>query len=160
MSSQTEEEIVEPNQRLADPENYNLRRRLRQIHDAREFVKEVKNQSLGKELSNPRQNRSGRNRAVAEAVSDYAAELFPILERQERAEEFRDEEIPRTELSVGEYLESRGAPNREPLPYTDSMRVWRIVNQYFEEVAGPKFEDEGLIKERNFDATGEHPKNE
>jgi len=146
---------VQPDQRIADPDNYNLRRRLQQIHDAREFVKEVKNRNLGKELSNPRKDTSGRNRAVAEAVTDYATELLPVLSRQGERELFRDEDIGDQELTVGDFIDDRGAPDGNPLAYTVSMKVWTICNRHFEDVAGPQFEDAGLPREKGFDATGE-----
>jgi len=151
---------VEPEKRLADPDNYNLRRRLRQLHDAREYVKEVKNQALNSELSNPRQSNDSRDRAVAEAVTDYATELLPVLRRREHADEFRSEDVGDGELTIGEFIDTRGAPEATPLRYTLSMKVWSVCNEYFERVAGPEFENESLPRETGFETTGARDESE
>jgi hypothetical protein len=154
-SEQRRREQVEPDKRLVDPDNYNLRRRLRQIHDAREYVKEVKNEALGRNLANSGRNEIDPDPAVAEAVTDYADELLPILRERGRAEVFLEEDLDDVDATLGEFLSTRGQLSRSrAVPYTVSMQVWRLCNQYFENVAGPEFEDENLPKEIGFETTG------
>ncbi len=145
----------EPEQRLADPDNYNLRRRLRQLHDAREYVKEVKNETIGRNMANSGRNKIDPDPAVAEAVTDYVDELLPILSRRDQDDEFLEEEIDGVDITVGDYVRTRGRVGGESVDYQTSMVVWRLCNRYFEQVAGPEFEDESLPKELGFQTTEE-----
>jgi len=148
-------------EQIADPDDYNTRRRLRQLHDARERVKEMKNNVLDQEANNPRRtDQSLARRNVAETVVDYILELRPILAQPElqREEEFLAEEIETVDgepitfqdLTKRNWFDDGNVPSLRT-----SMRAWDLCNDYLEEIAGAMFEENSLPSDGSFDATDE-----
>lgn len=116
-------------------------------------MKEVKDDAIGRNFANER-SQVNPDPAVAEAATDYAYELIPVLERQDRAGDYRSESVPDVdELTVGDFVATRGRPDGEPVGYQVSMNVWVITNTYYEIVAGPEFQEGALPKDLDFDAT-------
>jgi hypothetical protein len=147
-------------EQIADPDNYNTRRRLRQLHDAKELVKQQKNTDLNKELQNPRKfNKQISRRNIAELLADYILELRPVLARLDREDEFLDEEVPNDDddtiaLNDIAYRPWYGEESTAPSIRT-SMAAWDICNDYLEEIAGAMFESKGIPLDNGFDATDE-----
>lgn len=146
--------------RIADPENYNLRRRLKQLHDAKERVRNTADAATRAEMTDRQFSDQKRNRLVAEAVSDYILELKSVLNAEERAEEFLEEKVGTVndvQITLSSLSETRGLVDAEDgrvvVPYQASMSAWSICNDYFETVAGAEFE-EGMDTESGFDTTG------
>lgn len=148
-------------ERIVDPDNYNLRRRLKQLHDARERVRERKSKALSLEMRRRDFSAQRRDRLVAEAAVDYINELLPVVKRKGDAEDFGSKTVDLGrdgEVSVEEFAQSRGTTDddgRVPYPYQVSMEIWNICNTYFEQIAGAEFEQQGLPAETGFDSTGE-----
>lgn len=154
-------------ERIIDPDDYNTRRRLKQLHDAKEFVREVKNRVIERETNDPRYDMNVGRRNLAEVVADYLLELRPVLRRNGLEEQFLDEEIdigngdPLTFRDFAQrpwYLDRdgnasfRNTTNDAPT-IRQSMRAWDICNDYLEEIAGAMFEDGKLPRESEFTST-------
>jgi hypothetical protein len=143
--------------RIEDPDDYNLRRRLKQLHTAKEAVITRKDNALDLERrKNDKQfPPQTRDRFVVEKVVDYIHELRPLLKKVGREDEFCSEIVTfgGGEVSIGEIIERRGrAPDQsetEYLPYEASMAAWDICNEYFEDVAGAVFEQESASPDQN-----------
>lgn len=138
-------------ERIADPDNYNLRRRLKQLHDAKERVRERKSKAVYKELTDRKFKAWKRDQLVAEAVVDYINDLRSLLAGKDEAdvESFLNESISiddSTRITIADFVRTRGYPPRQDdiVHYSVSMEVWRICNDHFEEVAGAEFEQQGL----------------
>lgn len=153
--------------RIVDPDDYNLRRRLKQLHSAKEAVKDRKDDALDLERRSRKFTAEDRDRFVVEKLVDYIHELRPLLSKGGRAEQFLDEEVRLRDgetISLEEVLADRGAiiddrrdgesGEREYLPYEASMAAWDVCNQYFEDVAGAVFENDGLPTESGFNSVG------
>lgn len=135
-------------ERIADPENYAKRRRLRQLYDTREYVVTVKDQTMEwVDDQDPNGFRwfteRHQNRHVAEALVDHLAELRPVLKKAGREEEFLNEEIGTVAgetLSIGDILRNRGQVDTEDgrayIPWRMSMDAYQETADYFEDVAG------------------------
>lgn len=144
-------------ERIADPEDYAKRRRLRQLYDAREHVRDVKNRAHRLEITERSVSKQRRDRIIAEALVDYIAELRPILDRRGDDEAFLEEEVETkngTSITLGDIRTQRGQINTDSggrfIAYQTSMRAWDVANTYFEEIAGATFETEGLPKDTGF----------
>ena len=143
-------------ERVADPDDYNLRRRLRQLHDAKEAVKTRKDESLQLERINRSFTASQRDRFIAEKLVDYIHELRPLLRKAGREEGFLHERVGTVneiDVTIESIIDNRGyIPNDDPntqtdnsdsgtyIPYEMSMAAWNICNDYFEDLAGAVFE--------------------
>lgn len=141
--------------RIADPGDFTLRRRLRQLHDAKEAVKETKNAAVSNEVIEEQIYPDQRDHIVAERVTDYIHELRPVLaEKSETAaEEFLSEtvEFDGEAVTLQEIMLSRGRVGDDGahLPYYASMQAWDICNGYFERIAGAVFEPGSAEPETN-----------
>lgn len=146
-------------ERIADPDNYNVRRRLKQLHDAKERVREVKGRALQLQMTSREFTTRQRDRFVAEAVVDYINELETVLEQTDEADDFRQETVDVGDgtVTVEDFCDGRGSVNvgdgPELASFEVSMEVWRICNRHFERVAGTEFESKGLPHEESFDTT-------
>lgn len=134
-------------ERIADPDNYNVRRRLKQLHDAKERCRETKTNVVRLETTRRTFTERKRDRLVAEDVVDYINELLPVLKKNEQKEEFLDESVDlgrSGEVSVGEFVETRGTDEdqNKPYSYRISMKIWAICNDAFEDIAGAEFQKE------------------
>lgn len=149
-------------ERIADPDQYSHRRRLRQIHDAKERVLDVKSRAVQRaEYSTTQFTDRQRDRLIAEAVVDYIAELEPVLQQNENWEAFASEPLygQDVETTIEQFLQTRGTdPNEGYNPYlfSVSMKAWRVCNRYFEQVAGAEFEQGSLPSETGFNPVGDH----
>lgn len=151
-------------ERIADPEDYAKRRRLKQLHDARDRVREIKDEAFRLEKTERTVSERDRDQFVAEALADYIAELRVVLARRGGDEDSGDEEFLNetvmtrrealAEISIDDIRQQRGhvsiEERRVPISYETAMRAWDICNSYFEEIAGATFETEGMPKERGF----------
>jgi len=158
--------------RIADPDDYNLRRRLKQLHNAKETVKTRKDTLLHKEQQKGRVwTADKRDRFIAEALVDYIHELRPLLKKNEQEDDFLSEEVGvvnNTTVTIGTivdgrgYIAKNGSANRygigddsgKYLPYQYSMVAWDICNDYFEDVAGVVFEQQTEPGENPVDPAG------
>lgn len=149
-------------ERVVDPDDYNLRRRLRQLHDAREAVKTRKDEALSLERRNKKFSSEDRNRFIAEKLVDYIHELRPLLKKTAREDDFLNEEIDTvnsTRVTIELILENRGfVPETDDrhssdggryIPYEASMAAWDVCNDYFEDVAGAVFEEDSASPSHN-----------
>lgn len=145
-------------ERIADPENYNIRRRLKQLHDAKERARDTSARASRAEITNRKFEERQRDRLVAEAVADYILELKSVLRMREEFDEqrflsMRAATVSDEKISVGDIVNRRGElKNSEPIPYQASMGAWDICNQYMDRIAGPRFDD-GMISQDSFDTT-------
>jgi len=148
----------EDTERVEDPDDYNLRRRLKQLHTAKEAVITRKDNALDLERRKTDKEFSSadRDRFIVEKVVDYIHELRPLLKKQERAEEFLEETVTTDggqEVTIQEVIDRRGrltdGTEADYLGYRASMAVWDICNQHFEQVAGVVFEQESAGREQN-----------
>jgi hypothetical protein len=140
--------------RVVDPDDYNLRRRLKQLHDAKEAVKERKDNVLSIEQSNRQFNPRDRDRFVVEKLVDYIHELRPLLKKIGREEQFLDEAVEtpvQDAVTIQSIINSRGYMGDEDgyLSYQASMAAWDVCNGYFEDVAGAVFEERSPEPEAN-----------
>lgn len=146
-------------ERIADPDDYNTRRRLKQLHDAKELVKLEKNDAINDELRDPRKHdRQLHRRNVAEVLADYILELRPILQKLEMEEQFLQEEVEASSgiVKVEDFRKREWFDDQENAPtIRTSMYVWDVCNDYLERVAGAMFERNGLPSDNGFDATDE-----
>lgn len=146
-------------ERIADPDNYTERRRLKQLYDARERVRSVKTNAVHRWRDNSYPNFSGYDRDlyVAEALVDYVLELDALIREagQSSHDEFLQESVSiegrPTPLTIADLVDAHGRPSdngprsdSDPIDYRTAIRFWRVCNEYFEEIAGPEFEDAGL----------------
>lgn len=132
-------------ERIVDPDEYNLRRRLRQLHEAKEAVKQRKDDALELERLNREFTRGMRDRFIVEKVVDYIHELRPLLRKIDREEDFLSEEVAIVDdetVTVQDIISTRGELENGYLPYAASMDAWDICNDYFENIAGAEFEGE------------------
>lgn len=130
-------------ERVADPNDYNLRRRLKQLHDAKEAVKRRKDNTLELQRLNRDFPAQQRDRLVAEKLVDYIHELRPLLRKTEREKDFLAEEVDGSNgesVTIQSIMESRGYVSGNYISYSVSMAAWDICNSYFEDVAGVVFE--------------------
>jgi len=151
-------------ERIEDPDNYNYRRRLKQLHDARERVIDIKNRALNIQQMERAFSAEKRDRYITERVVDYVHELRPLLEKQGTEDVFLSEEIGSVDgesITMDRFAERRGristGEGTRAIPYEASMEAWHICNSYFERVAGPEFEDGSLPSDSGFDTTGSRP---
>jgi len=144
-------------ERVVDPDDYNLRRRLKQLHNAKEAVKRRKDDALELERVNRTFTADQRDRFIAEKLVDYIHELRPLLKKIDREEDFLAEEVGTvnsTTVTIQSIIDSRGyvssgdtsrySDNTESggyIPYEATMAAWDICNDYFEDVAGAVFEE-------------------
>jgi hypothetical protein len=146
-------------ERITDPEDYSLRRRLRQLHDARERVRDINNRATRAEITTRDFTTDQRDRLVAEAVADYILELTSLMQGSDDhdADEFLDQNITTDDgdhqLTLNDIVARRGAAS---IPYLVSMQAWDRCNQKFDQMAGPEF-DSGMPTQTGFDSTGGHP---
>jgi len=150
---------------IVDPDNFHLRRRLRQLHEAKETVREYKMRAISTRLDDKRVQDKQVNWPIAEAVIDYISELRPLLGRNGLFEDFQEETVLAQndeEVTIAEFAEARGrwdkisaANGDEWVSYETSMRIWEKCNEYFERLAGTEFEKEGLPAEKGFQSVEE-----
>jgi hypothetical protein len=159
--SQSDQDGIE---RIVDPDDYTIRRRLRQLHDARDAVREVKDEAFRLERAERSIKPQDRDRFVAERIADYVAEVAVVVEQvsTEDLDQFlettvaADEENDREEVTLGEIRDRRGlVGNRGVIHFATSMRAWSEVNRVFERIAGAEFESSGLPQERGFQSVEE-----
>lgn len=150
-------------ERIVDPDNYTLRRRLRQLHDAKERVVERKNAAVLEWQMTRDFTERRRDLLVAEVVVDYVQELASVLEKQSKTADDEDGESPdedeflnqsvsvsdRRDITLEEFARTRGRFDGAPLDYRVSMEAWAVCNRYFEDVAGAEFEQGSVAPEHN-----------
>jgi len=140
-------------ERIADPDDYNLRRRLKELRDAKSDVKEMKDRAimLAEDQSNESFWEEDRDRMVADKLVDYIHELRPSLSHGEDSheKEFLSSSVSLEdggEITIEEIATSRGRvdPDSEDwrhLTYQEAMRAWDVCNDYLEKMAGVRFEN-------------------
>jgi hypothetical protein len=173
VSSRSERSERSGTARIADPDDYNLRRRLKQLHNAKEHVKTRKDTLLHREQQQRGRawTADKRDRFIAEALVDYIHELRPLLKKNDQEDEFLSEEVGavnstmvtiETIVDGRGYIPKNGSANRYGigedsgmyLPYQYSMVAWDICNDYFEDVAGVVFEQQTEPGENPVDPAG------
>lgn len=155
-------------EQIADPDNYAHRRRLKELYDAKERVRETKARALRMDiLEDYSITETQRNRVIVEDLVDYIHELMSLLkDREEMLEKFRDESIDldkHTAVTIDEIARTRGRKqngartpgvqlNRDgdPIDYRAAMEAWHVCNDYFEDLAGPDFKRSSMPKESGF----------
>lgn len=154
------DEGEQEDKRIADPENYNLSRRLRQLHDAKESVVEIKDRAVNQEAVDSNFSPSQRDQFVAEKLIDYIRELRPLMKLRENEDDFLNEEVGTVggqELTLRQICETHGQVEIEDgqawIPYQVSMTAWDLCNDYMEQIAGGTFETQGLPTDEGFDST-------
>lgn len=132
---------------ISDPDDYALRRRLKQLHDARDRVVETKQTAVRIETLEREFTELQRDRLVHEDLLDYILELKAVLGREDQGrdiDEFLSETVGDASVDDVEtlttLLNKRG---QDPPPYHISMQAWDICNSYLEELAGADL-DTGL----------------
>jgi hypothetical protein len=135
---------------ISDPDDYALRRRLKQLHDARDRVVETKQTAVRIETLEREFTELQRDRLVHEDLLDYILELKAVLGREDQGrdiDEFLSETVGDASVNDVEtlttLLNKRG---QDPPPYHISMQAWDICNSYLEELAGADL-DTGLPEE-------------
>jgi len=136
---------------ISDPDDYNLRRRLQQLHNAKERVTTTAERTsimlLDKELFTEQK----RDRLVAEAVASFIDELDSLLaaKNEEISEAFNSRTIAKAggeERTIREFRERRGqfeftdddgSTRVGVAPYGLSMNAHRIASEFLDAVAGP-----------------------
>jgi hypothetical protein len=154
--SQSDQDGIE---RIVDPDDYTIRRRLRQLHDARDAVREVKDEAFRLERAERSIKPQDRDRFVAERIADYIAEVAVVVEQvgSEDLDAFLETEVDshenndREHVTLGEIRDQRGlVGNRGVIHFATSMRAWSEVNRVFERIAGAQFESGSLPSESGF----------
>lgn len=150
---------------IEDPENYNLRRRLQQIHDRKENVPTTIREESRNVVEDPR-NTNGiteerYRELVKDAVIDYIVELEPLMTSDEHPldqDYWKDVgiELEATdgEISLEELVESNGyvdgPEGEQPLDIATSRRAYRVANRFLSRAGfGLKF-DGSLPHEEDF----------
>lgn len=167
----TEESEEERLARIEDPENYVLGRRYKMLLDAKEWVREI-DQETKLLLSQDRTfYPEDRAELVSHAVSRYFSELLPMLRRAGTAEEFLSETISldgesyqirqlalrRGNVEVGDRSiqqnhiteQIAGAIDEHPdkyIPADAFLQIEMICNEYFEDLAGATFAESSATR--------------
>jgi len=135
--------------KIADPENYNLRRRLKQLHDAKERVRNTADSAVRMEMTDRSFTVQKRDRLVAEAVADYILELKSLLKKRGEDEDFLNTEIgtvENQEITLEYIAQNRGSltggGDSTVIPYDASMSAWAVCNDNLDEFAGAEFEED------------------
>lgn len=150
-------------ERIEDPNDYNLRRRLKQILDAKEAVVERKDDAVELFRENKRFSRADRDRFVVEKLVDYIHELLPLLDEADLKDEFLSEDVGRLDdepVTIEDIVDGRGyiSDNARPwqrdadgryIPYQLSMDARHICDRYYKQVAGVTFEQNSTRPEDN-----------
>lgn len=143
-------------EQIADAGDYNQRRRIKELRDARKEVKDVKT-TLVRTLHQPTTElyRDDARPIVCDALTDYIDELAQTLSLRGRKDELLSEEFEidgaDEPVSLDEIRHTRGAiggrtsNDRQYLTIAESMDVWRRCNAYFAEIAGVSFDSEAPL---------------
>jgi len=154
--SQPDQDGIE---RIVDPDDYTIRRRLRQLHDARDAVREVKDEAFRLERAERSIKPHDRDRFVAERIADYVAEVAVVVEQvgSEDVDTFlgttvdASTENNREVVELREIRDKRGlVGERGVIHYATAMRAWTEVNRTFERIAGAEFQSGSLPTEASF----------
>ena len=144
---------------IADPEDYNRTRRLRQIHDAKERVTKTIREEGDKVSSDPRNGGITRGRyreKVKDALIDYLIEVEPLMlnekiDGEDVWNETEVEEDPEGDpITLERIVEENGyvpgeSEDSVPLPINVSRKAWRPATRFLTNQVGFGLElDEGL----------------
>jgi hypothetical protein len=130
--------------RISDPDDYVLRRRLQQLHDARDRVTETQRNAVRIETIDRGLTATQRNRLVFVDLLNYIRELKAILgqDSPERHDEFMTEVVIDGE-GDGQTISGLLDRANDPPDTAVAMKAWEVCNEYLEEVAGAEI-DSGL----------------
>jgi hypothetical protein len=113
---------------VLDPEQYSQNRRLKQIYDARERVPSVLHnghtevRDRGTSFSE-----EDHRRAVAEAVCEYAIELYPLIEKSDT--DLLNRQVPDSKLLIQEVIDNMGKVNGSKLFHQHGRRFDYISHE-------------------------------
>lgn len=148
-----------------DPENFNLHRRLRQIHNAKEQVPETIREEAKRVVDDPRDPgiTEGRYRElVADAVLNFIIEVEPLMRNDDLdGTDVWDEEavisIDDQGLTLEDVVEQNGyvttEEGTEPLPISASREAYRATNRFLANAGFGVKLDEQMPAEEGFDST-------
>lgn len=167
---------------VRDPEDYNLSRRLRQLHNARERFNEVV-RTKSEEAASEEITRGRYREVVVAALIEYLIEVEPLLRNTQvndkredlglnywKSEDVLDElrgdppefigDVEKLTLeeivtSGGYLLDDLDEDGPDPLRIDQSRAAFRLANRFLGEVGFGLELDEGLPIEREFDQTRE-----
>lgn len=148
-------------ERIQDPENYNHRRWLKQVHDAKSHVGQVLQQITNTRLTDPRSVDKYEDLIMADAVATYVSTLRPFLELQNMEDEFLSETVSidrYEEITLGEIARTQGKPYDaeqawdRAIPIEMSVRAWETCNSYLIKITGPQL-DSSMPEQQGFDMT-------
>lgn len=154
---------------VADPDDYLLMRRLRQIMDARERFAETVRERKDDVVSDDRQTGITFRRyreLVADAAIEYLVEVEPLLRHDDLEEEQSiwaesiDTDPQGGAITCKRIVESGGTVPDEsgepvPLPVSVSRGAYRAVNRFLSTVGFGVRLDSGLPTDDGFDATAD-----
>jgi hypothetical protein len=154
---------------VADPENYNLQRRLRQIHNARERFPETVREEQDRVVSpDRRENGITEDRyleIVTEALLDYLIELEPLMRNDDLetgTDYWNGFEVTTDKhgdaVTIKRIVESDGnlpmSDTDGPLTLKTARAAYRAANRFVAEAGLGVELDDGLQIESGFDSTG------
>lgn len=149
-----------------DPENFNLHRRLRQIHDAKEQVPVTIREEAKNVVDDPRDPGITYDRyeeRVVDAVLNYIIEVEPLMMRDDLdGTDVWDEEaaieVDGREFTLQDLVEQNGYisidDGDQPLPVSASRQAYRATNRFLSTAGFGVKLDEQLPAEEGFDSTG------
>jgi hypothetical protein len=159
--SQSRKRVAEP----VDPENFNLRRRLQQIHNAKEKVPETIREERKRVVEDPRDpgiTQETYRELVANAVLNFIIEVEPLMQNEgvEGTDIWDDEDVVTigdVEYTLKELVEQNGYLKIEdsegPMPIWASRQAYRATNRFLASAGlGVKL-DEKMPSEEGFDST-------
>ncbi|QLD84623.1 hypothetical protein HWV23_02760 [Natronomonas halophila] len=148
-----------------DPENFNLRRRLRQIHNAKEQVPETISEEAKRVVDDPRDPGISEERyyeLVADAVLNFIIEVEPLMQNDDLDGTDAWDEDPVFQVNDIEYtlkdiVENDGVieteDGRQPIPISASRKAYRATNRFLSTAGfGVEF-DQKMPAEEGFDST-------
>lgn len=162
-------DYAKENPEIVDPDNYNLARRFKQIHDARERFPEVKREESKRVAKDEKAGgiTKGRYRQiVSDALIDYLIEVEPLMRNENLehgdvywSEKNIGEDGAGNQITLGLIVDQNGyvhdeSGNRVPLPIPMSQKAYRMANRFVADAGIGLDIDTGLPIERGFDSTG------
>jgi len=154
---------------VADPEDYLLTRRLRQIMDARDRVAETIRERKDEVVDDTRQGgitRAKYRELVADVLIEYLIEIEPILRHDDLDEDVTvwtdriTTDPAGGSITLGRIVEEGGIVpdgngNEVPLPVDVSRAAYRAANRFLTNVGFGVRLDSGLPSDDGFDATAD-----
>lgn len=167
--SRSDDGIGQQQATVADPDDYNQTRRLRQIHDARERFPEVVREEAERVVEDKRMEGITRDRyreIVSDALLDYLIEVEPVM-RQAHASDKTDleedywdgesvidggEDVTLKDIVDANARLEGDEGEEQPLTVGQARTAYRVANRFLSDIGfGIEFDD-GLPRDEKFDS--------